>query len=182
MKNQERDVDSMKYRKSTHLAGIDVEMIISESKNGKCIVTIKDAYYAKNVDVSGNKTDGYFIEFQEDIKGMVVNSGNRKNINAIVKAKKNLTNVESRNLQNWVGITLELYFDEGVKMMGKRVGGIRVAPQSPIADISDKNALSILNASTTLAELAENWGKLSKDETTLPTVFALKESLKSKLK
>jgi len=178
MGKQERDVDSMKYRKSTHLAGVDVEMLMAESKDGKCNVTINDAYYAKGVDVSGNKTDGYFIEFEENIKGMMVNSGNRKNINKIVKVKKGLSNVESRNLTNWIGVRINLYFDEGVKMMGKMVGGIKVSPQSPIADISDEGAKLKLSTCKTLVELQAIWGTLSKDEQGLPTVVALKEKLK----
>lgn len=121
---KETGIDCMKYRKSTHLAGIDVEAIISE--RGKCILTIKEAYYAKGIDVSGNKTDGYFLEFQEDVKPMVVNSINRKTISAIVKSQNNCTAVESRNIGNWSGIKIELDFDPSVKMMGKIVGGIRV--------------------------------------------------------
>ena len=82
---KETNIDCMKYRKSTHLAGVDVETIISEK--GECVLTIKDAFYDKGVDVSGNKTDGYFIVFVEDVKPMVVNSGNRKVISSIVKTK-----------------------------------------------------------------------------------------------
>jgi hypothetical protein len=63
---KETNIDCMKYRKSTHLAGVDVEMMIAEK--GKCILTIKEAYYNTGVDVSGNKTDGYFIEFTENVK------------------------------------------------------------------------------------------------------------------
>ena len=83
---KEREIDCMKYRKSTHLAGVDVETIIDEK--GSCVLTIKDAYYDKGVSVSGNRTDGYFLEFQEDIKPMVVNSVNRKTIANIVKILK----------------------------------------------------------------------------------------------
>lgn len=123
---KETQIDSMKYRKSTHLAGIDVETIVNEK--GSCILTIKEAYYDKGVDVSGNKSDGYFIEFAEDIKPMMVNSINRKTINAVVKESKKCTSAESRFLPNWIGMTIELSFDETVKMMGKVTGGIRVKP------------------------------------------------------
>ena len=170
----------MKYRKSTHLAGVDVETIIDDK--GKCVLTIKDAYYDKGVDVSGNKTDGYFIEFVEGVKPMVVNSVNRKTIADIVKKTKNLTSVESRNIGNWLGLKIELIFDANVKMMGKITGGIRVAPISPIPTISDVNALQVLNASKTITELQANWSKLSKEEQAIPTVMALKESLKTTLK
>ena len=73
---KEHNIDAMKYRKHTHLAGVDVSIITAEK--GKCVLTIKDAYYSRGVDVSGNKTDGYFLEFEEDVTDMVVNSSNRK--------------------------------------------------------------------------------------------------------
>ncbi|MEG7747626.1 hypothetical protein U2065_14895, partial [Listeria monocytogenes] len=80
------------------------------------ILTIKDAFYDKNVDVSGNKTDGYFITFVEGVKPMLVNSINRKTIANIIKTDKGLTPLESRNIGNWVGLQIELYFDPNVKM------------------------------------------------------------------
>jgi hypothetical protein len=178
--NKETNIDCMKYRKSTHLAGVDVETIIAEK--GNCILTIKEAYYAKNVDVSGNKTDGYFIDFVEGVKSMVVNSVNRKTISSIVKINKGLTSAESRNIGNWIGTKIELLFDENVKMMGKIVGGIRINPISPIPDVSDENAIKVISESKTLKELQENWSKISKDEQKLPTVNALKEKLKQELK
>lgn len=176
----EKNIDCMKYRKSTHLAGIDVESIIQEKS--KCILTIKDAYYNTGVDVSGNKTDGYFLEFIENVKPMVINSINRKTIANIVKIKKSISAVESRNIGNWIGLTIELTFDENVKMMGKVVGGIRVNPISPIPNISAANAKNILNNSKTLLELQSNWSKITKQEQELPSIFALKETLKNTLK
>jgi len=176
---KETNIDCMKYRKSTHLAGVDVDMIIAEK--GKCILTIKDAYYNTNVDVSGNRTDGYFLEFVEGVKPMVVNSTNRKIIASIVKIKTKCTATESRNIGNWKGIKIELNFDASVKMMGKITGGIRVNPVSPISQISDKNAKDILSKSKTLEELKDNWSKLTKEEQSLPTINALKDKLKNDL-
>ena len=37
------------------------------AEKGECILTIKDAFFNRNVDVSGNKTDGYFLEFVEGL-------------------------------------------------------------------------------------------------------------------
>lgn len=176
----ERNIDAMKYRKSTHLAGVDVEMIIAEK--GECILTIKDAYYDTGVDVSGNKTDGYFIVFKENVKDMVVNSVNRKTISNIVKINKNCTAVESRNIGNWIGQTIELDFDSNVKMMGKVVGGIRVKPTSPIPNVDDKKGIELLSTSKSLQELQENWKKLTSQEQKLPSINALKDKLKTTLK
>ena len=121
---KEHGIDAMKYRKHTHLAGVDVSIIASEK--GKCLLTIKDAYYSKGVDVSGNKTDGYFLEFAEDVMDMVVNSSNRKQISQNLVLEKGLSLIDSRNIGNWIGYKIELYHDETIRMMGKIVGGIRV--------------------------------------------------------
>jgi hypothetical protein len=130
---KEHGIDAMKYRKHTHLAGVDVAIITAEK--GKCILTIKDAYYSKGVDVSGNKTDGYFLEFEEDVMDMVVNSSNRKQISQNLVLEKGLSLLESRNIGNWIGTKIELYFDENIRMMGKVVGGIRVKGYKPLPDL-----------------------------------------------
>ena len=179
MANEERDIDSMKYRKSTHIAGVDVETIVDEK--GKCLVTIKDAYYAKNIDVSGNNTDGYFIEFVEPLKPMVVNSGNRKIIGNNLKIISNCSGTDSRNLKNWIGLTIELWFDPAVKMMGKVTGGIKVKPQNPIKELDTKPAIEKLKACKTLEEMKPVWEKLSKDERENAFIIKTKEELKLKL-
>jgi len=46
---------------------------------------------------------------------------------------------------------------------------------------ADKNGLELLNKATTLAQLGEQWNKLTPAEKNLPTVLALKETLKAKL-
>ncbi len=180
MKNKETDVDCMKYRKSTHLAGVDVEMMVDEI--GKCVLTIKEAYYANGVNVSGNKTDGYFLDFEENVKSMVANSGNRAKISKIVSIKRNLKPVEARNLKNWKGIQIELVFDPTIKMMGQVTGGISVKPTSPIPNISDEKAIKKLNESKTLPELQTKWSELSKQEQALPSVVKVKDELKLTLK
>jgi hypothetical protein len=170
---KEENLDSMKYRKHTHLAGVDVDLM--ENK----VLTIKKCWYETGVDVSGNKSDGYFMSFVEQVQDMMVNSINRNVIAGIVKTTKSLTTKESRNTGNWIGVSIELYFDEKIKMMGKVTGGIRIRTISPIPKISDANAIKILNTSKSLDELKVNWEKLSKDECKLPTVISLKEKLKN---
>ena len=65
---KETNIDSMKYRKSTHLAGIDVETIIADK--GNCILTIKEAFYDTNVDVSGSlkKILNQWLQILETVK------------------------------------------------------------------------------------------------------------------
>lgn len=157
---KETNIDCMKHRKSTHLAGVDVEAIIAEK--GKCILTIKEAYYETGVNVSGNKTDGYFLDFVEDVKPMVVNSGNRKTIAKMVQLAKGIEAVESRNLMSWNGFTIELQFNPNVKMMGQVVGGIVVSPIAPIVDKAKKPFTESLferafNAGKTIDEIKESF-------------------------
>ena len=124
METREYDVDCMKYRKSTHIASVDVDAIIAEK--GKCELTIKLAYYDRNIDVNGKKQDGYFIEFEEDVKDMIVNSGNRGKISKLVKDFKNISAVESRNCINWKGLKLNLIIDHNRKLKGQTVDGIDI--------------------------------------------------------
>lgn len=121
---KETGIDCMKYRKSTHLASVDVDAIRLEK--GKCELTIKEAYFAKGIDVSGTKKDGYFIEFEEDVKPMLANSTNRMKIANIIKNQKGISSVDSRNIGNWIGLKIELIVDNNVKMMGNIVDGIRI--------------------------------------------------------
>jgi hypothetical protein len=121
---KEHNIDCMKHRKHTHISGVDVEMITAEK--GSCIVTIKDAYFSRGVDVSGNKTDAYFLEFEEDVMDMVCNSTNRKRIANNLMIEKKITPLESRNIGNWIGLKINLKFDPSIKMMGKITGGIVV--------------------------------------------------------
>lgn len=180
MNKKQTNIDCMKYRKSTHLAGVDVDAIVHEK--GKCILTIKEAYYNEGVNVSGNKTDGYFLEFLEDVKPMVINSTNRQIVSKIIKQKLGCTAAESRNISNWKNQQIELYFDENVKMMGKITGGIKVKLLDPTPKIDDSKALELLSSSKTLEDLKKNYLKLTKEERKLPTVNSLKEQLKDKLK
>lgn len=143
---KEYNVDSMKYRKSTHLAGVDVDAMIAEK--GKVILTIKDAYYSKSEivngkkqgeDVNGKIVDAYIIHFLEDVKPMVVNSRNRKAINTIVQNVKNCSSAESRLLTNWIGIQIEVLFDPTVKFGSEVTGGI-VVKNEPV--VREKKAIS----------------------------------------
>ena len=185
----ERDVDCMKYRTHTHLASVDVEVIIAEK--GKCVLTIKDAYYSKSevkdgkkvgTNLNGKVTDGYYIEFNEPlVSPMCVNSGNRDKISKQCKTVKNLDNLESRKVSNWIGLTVELFVDERVKFGSEIKSGIRVKDYTPPIPISISDVKKKLNDSKTKIELATNWQLLSREEQKLTGIFELKEELKTKL-
>lgn len=180
--NKELNIDAMKYRTHTHLAGVDVELVISEK--GKCEYIIKECYYAKNVNVSGNKTNGYFIEWTDStVMPMVVNSGNRKKIAQIALQTKQLPSmVEARNIGNWNGLTIELKFNPTITMMGKVVGGIVVAlPEfKPMERVSDVDALAKMDKCKTKEQLNEAWKTITVEERNLPTVQAKLAEFKAK--
>ena len=168
---KETNIDSMKYRTSTHLASVDVDTIIAEK--GKCIVTIRDTYYSKAEVINGKKVgenvngkvvDGYFILFKEDLKPMMVNSGNRKKINMLVKMAKNCSNSDSRNIGNWIGMQIELLYDPNI-MFGNEVKGGIVVSDKPVIKTKtvltdaqfDKALVSITNGTFTTEKLKEDF-------------------------
>lgn len=124
---REENIDCLKYRKSTHLAGCDIETIIQEK--GNCILTIKIAFY-DTLDVNGKKLEGYYIDFHENVKQFKVNSTNRKTIAKILKTQYGLDSVSSRNIGNWKDLKIELIFDETVRMKGEVTGGIRISEKA----------------------------------------------------
>lgn len=119
---KELDIDCMKYRTSTHIASVDVEAMIDDL--GKCELTIKQCYYELQVPMNGKLVDGYYIVFEENVKDMKVNSGNRQKIAAQLKRDTNCSSVESRKISNWTGMKIGLIVDPNVTMMKKVTGGI----------------------------------------------------------
>lgn len=153
---KEKEIDCMKYRKYTHLASVDVEAIIAEK--GECVLTIKEAYYDKNVDVSGTKKDGYFISFVEkNVKDMLVNSTNRMKIAEGLRLNTKCSAVESRNIGNWEGLVIELTVDENVKMMGQIVSGIRVKKVVNAEPVDYSEQEKLINNAKTIEELVDVW-------------------------
>lgn len=176
---KQTDIDCLAHRKSTHLAGVDVETIIHE--NGSCIVTIKNAYYTDAENVAGKTIPAYVIEFEEPIKSMVLNTTNRRIIANNVKLLKQLSSVESRNLKNWVGVKIELTFDPSVKMKGQVVGGIRVKMNFANYSINVNETKQKLSKAGSLDQLVDVWKSLSKSEKTHPAIINHKNELKNKL-
>jgi hypothetical protein len=161
----EFNIDCMKYRKSTHLASVDIEAIIAEKKS--CVLTIKLAFYDTNVDVNGKKQDAYFLEFEESVKNMIVNSGNRKKISKLVSISKNLTAVESRNIGNWTGLKLNLIIDHNRKLKGETVDGIDIDTnyqQAPKKTLNDaKTTLLKVNDRESFEQCLRNFFEFTKN-------------------
>jgi len=127
---REENIDCRKHRKSTHLAAADLDGMTVEGK--PLIFTIKDTWYQTGVDVSGEKTDGYFCSFVEPIKDMVLNSTNRKVI-AGFAGKNGYNEIDRWNIGNWKGIKIEFFVLRDIKAFGKVQDGIRIKPVQPAA-------------------------------------------------
>lgn len=124
----ERNIDCRKHRKSTHLASADLDAMTLENKS--LIFTIEDVWYESGVNVSGNKTDGYFCKLQGVKKHLVLNSTNRNTLAVFARNNGNV-NEAAYNIGNWKGLTIELFVDRTVKMMGSIVDGVRIKPIQP---------------------------------------------------
>lgn len=158
---KEYNVDSRKYRKSTHLASADIEYIILEGN--KPILTIKEAYYAENVEVSGKLTDCYVCEFVENFKPMVLNSTNREIISGFAKAN-GIKPPLHYNTASWSGIKIELYVDYNSKKVGGgTTSGIRIKPIQPKIEVKEKPIftsnffLKAYEAGGTIESISKSW-------------------------
>jgi len=126
---EETKTDWRKFRKSTHLASPDLDIMLSEGK--KLIFTIKEVKHEKDVNVSGNKTTGFFCYFVEDIKPLKIVNTNLKTLSKFAKENGIKTN-DIFCVENYKGLRIELYVDNNVKFMGAIVDGVRIRPVQPV--------------------------------------------------
>ena len=124
----ERNIDCRKHRKSTHLASADIDSMTLEGKS--LIFEIEDARYETGVNVSGKKTDGYFVKLKDCKKEWMVNSKNRTTISGFAK-NNGFPEEQGYNIGNWKGLIIELFVDRNVSLMGAIVDGIRVMQLQP---------------------------------------------------
>lgn len=125
----EQGTDWRQFRKSTHLASADLDAL--KAKGHNLIFTIAQAKYETGVNVSGTKMDGIFVYFTEQgIKPLKLNSTNMKTIAGFCRAN-GYSREQANIIENWTGLTIELYVDPNVKMMGKVVDGVRIRPVQP---------------------------------------------------
>lgn len=126
-----KKTDWRKFRKSTHLASPDLEIMLSEGKS--LIFTIKEVKHEKNVNVSGQKLDGFFCYFVEDIKPLKIINTNLKMLSKFAR-KNGIKSTDIFMIENYKGLTIELYVDNNVKFMGGIVDGVRIRPVQPVKE------------------------------------------------
>ena len=124
----ENRTDWRKFRKSTHLASADLDIMQSEGSN--LIFTIKEVKYQTKVNVSGTKTDGFFCYFKENIKPLKLNTSNLLVLSGFVKNKGVDVN-DIYVVELYKDLVIQLFVDRNVKFMGEIVDGVRISPLQP---------------------------------------------------
>jgi hypothetical protein len=142
--------------------------------NQTLILTIKSATKELVPSPNGDRKECLVIHFSEkDIKPMVCNRTNGKNIQKALK---------SPYLEEWIGKKIELYVSK-VKAFGDTMDAIRVRDYAPvIKQIDPIEAIKKLNLCKTAEELKNAYLSLSKDEQSNAEVIKAKDLLKDKLK
>lgn len=124
----ENRTDWRKFRKSTHLASADLDIMQSEGK--ALIFNIKEVKYETKVNVSGTKMDGFFCYFKEPIKALKLNTSNLLTLSNFVKNKGISVN-DIYVVEEYKNLLIELFVDRNVKFMGDIVDGVRILPKQP---------------------------------------------------
>jgi len=125
----EKKTDWRKFRKSTHLASPDLDIMVSEGK--ELIFTIKEVKHEKGVNVSGQKTDGFFCYFKENVKPLKIINTNLKTLSKFAR-QNGVDSTDVFMVENYAGLKIELYVDHNVKFMGDLVDGIRIRSVQPV--------------------------------------------------
>lgn len=117
-----------KVFKSDHLGTPDLEEFSEEGKG--MIYTIKyvtqfildPSINGSGVSVAGKRIGANIAYFKEEIKPLVLNSTNSKQVAKFTGSKF---------VDDWNDVLIELYIDTSVKMKGQVVGGVRIRPTQP---------------------------------------------------
>ena len=113
-----------KVFKSDHLGIADLEDMIEANSN--LIFTIKCVKQEIGVRVAGKKGNHNIAYFHENIKPLVLNATNSKVVSTLANSKF---------IEDWANVAIQLYIDPTVKMKGEIVGGVRINPNPPAQKI-----------------------------------------------
>ena len=116
--NTETKTHYRKVFKSDHLGVADLEDFLESGS--ELIFTVSHVNQEIGAKVAGKQINANIAYFNEDINPVVLDATNSKTM-------KNLSG--SCFVENWRGITVQLYIDRDAKLMGEVVGGVRVSPR-----------------------------------------------------
>jgi len=111
-----------KVFKSDHLGKADLEDFLELGSD--LIFTIAQVRQEIGAKVAGKKIDANIAYFQEKIKPLVLNATNSQ-------VMRNLTG--SAFIEDWQGVTVQLYIDKTASLKGEIVGGVRINPKKIMA-------------------------------------------------
>lgn len=148
--------------KSDHLGVTDLEEMVEDGK--RLVFTVAKFTQEFGVKVAGKVINANIAYFDEPIKPLVLNSTNSKQIAKFFNSKW---------IDDWGKITIELYIDSSVKMKGDIVGGVRIKPNLPQklkpeltpdhpSWIKAKEAFKLGNA--TFESIRKNWNLSEENE------------------
>jgi hypothetical protein len=164
MKTHYREV-----HKSDHLSSADLEEMTEKAM--PLIFTIKEVRKEIDAKVAGKKINANIAYFTDSkIKPLVLNVTNSKVLRSFAK--------NSPFIQDWAGLTIELYVDPNVKMKGDIVGGVRIKPQKPTIKSYEDQKTKLAN-SKNLEDLKDVYLSLDKDAQR--ELVGFKDELKNKL-
>ena len=107
-----------KVFKSDHLGVADLEDFIEAKSN--LIFTIRQVKQEVGARVAGKKGNFNIAYFVEKIKPLVLNATNSKTMKALSGG--------SSFVEDWSGITVQLYIDKTAAFAGEITGGVRINP------------------------------------------------------
>lgn len=109
-----------KVFKSDHLGVADLEDLV-EAKSA-LIFTIREVRQEIGVRVAGKKGNHNIAYFVEKIKPLCLNAGNAKILKGFSGG--------SAFVEDWGGISIQLYIDPTVMFAGEVTGGVRINPNA----------------------------------------------------
>lgn len=155
-------IHAMKYRNSTHLAGAD--LLVWEAEGRDLIFEIEDAYYNPKENIGGKIISTYIIKLKGVSKLWAIGSTNsRKLLTELVMKSKGLSLAQAGMIENWKGVTIELYFDPSVRFHTTTTGGIRIKPFLPKVKPKEKpifteqNFESARSANATIEQIKKHY-------------------------
>lgn len=110
-----------KVFKSDHLGVADLEDLVEAKSN--LVFTITHVKQEIGAKVAGKKGNFNIAYFKENIKPFVLNAGNSKILKGFSGG--------SSFVEDWGGITIQLYIDNNVRFGAEIVGGVRINPNPP---------------------------------------------------
>jgi hypothetical protein len=110
-----------KVFKSDHLGVADLEDLVEAKSN--LVFNIREVKQELGARVAGKKGNYNIAYFKEPIKPLVLNAGNSKILKGFSGG--------SSFVEDWGGITIQLYIDANVRFGNEITGGVRINPNPP---------------------------------------------------